>query len=95
MEERVYTAEQLVPLTRDAVFDFYSSRRCTEEFYDLARDPGELSNLIDDPHYQGAVAERRDALDAHLEATDDPFRHLRNPILMPADVYPKVRGPKR
>ncbi len=78
-----------------AVFDFYSARRTTEEFYDLARDPGELDNLIDDPHYQGAVAELRAALDAHLEATDDPFRHLNNPILLPADVYPKVRGPRK
>jgi len=78
-----------------AVFDFYSARRTTEEFYDLARDPGELHNLLGDPHYQGAVAELRAALDTHLEATDDPFRHLRSPILMPADVYPKVRGPKR
>jgi hypothetical protein len=27
------------------------------------------------------------ALDAHLEATDDPFRRFRNEINMPADGY--------
>jgi hypothetical protein len=26
-------------------------------------------------------------MDAHLIATDDPFRHLHNDILMPADEY--------
>ena len=78
-----------------AVFEFYSARRATEELYDLETDPGELTNLIDDPAYADAAAELRAALDAHLEATDDPFRHLRNDLLMPATTYEDVRGPRR
>jgi hypothetical protein len=31
-------------------------------------------------------------LDAHLEATGDPFRHLRNDLEMSATVYEDVRA---
>lgn len=77
-----------------AVFDFYSSRRTSEELYDLTRDPAEMSNLVDDPAYGNTLDELRVALDAHLEATDDPFRHLRNDLLMPANVYAAVKQRK-
>jgi hypothetical protein len=69
------------------VFGFYSSRRCTEELYDLDGDPGELHNLIDDPAYAGVLEELRGALDAHLVATKDPFRELENGLMMPEDEY--------
>jgi len=73
-----------------AVQDFYSARRCREEFYDLSADPGELNNRIDDPACAGPLCELRSALDAHLVATDDPFRNLRIDILLQADGYEKI-----
>ena len=75
-----------------AVWDFYSSRRESEELYDLRRDPGELHNLLDDPAYTNPLAEMRKALDAHMEAVDDPFRFIRSDLLpMPQDTYRAVR----
>lgn len=73
------------------VWDFYSPRRCTEELYDLLDDPGERRNRIDDPALGPALADLRGALDRHMEDTDDPFRFLRNGLLMPPDVYAEVR----
>jgi arylsulfatase A-like enzyme len=73
-----------------AVRRFYSARRCREELYDLTADPGELDNRIEDPACAEALTQLRGALDAHLEATDDPFRHLRNDLLMPEHTYTEV-----
>lgn len=69
------------------VWEHYSARRCTEELYDLERDPGELTNLIDDPAYAQALEQMRRALDEHLESTDDPFRRLRNELPMHPTAY--------
>ena len=69
------------------VFNHYSARRCTEELYDLRKDPGELNNVVDDPGYQAKLDELRAAMDAHLEATEDPFQGLKNDLLMPEDDY--------
>jgi len=77
------------------VFEFYSAKRCNEELYDLRTDPGEMSNLAEEPAYEEALRQMRAALDAHLEATDDPFRNLRNDILMPQEAYVSVRGQTR
>ena len=73
-----------------AIRQFYSARRCTEELYDLRKDPGELHNVVEDPAYAHALTELRARLEAHLEETDDPFRHLRNDILLPEDTYVDV-----
>jgi len=72
-------------------FEFYDARRHTEELFDLAADPGELVNLVDRPEYRSVLEELRSALDEHLTATDDPFRLLRNGLLMPADTFVEVR----
>jgi arylsulfatase A-like enzyme len=72
------------------VFGYYSARRCIEELYDLDSDPGEITNVVDDPAYEQILRELRTALDAHLEATDDPFRHLRNDLLMPEETYEAI-----
>ncbi len=72
-------------------FEFYSAERTTENLYDLRADPGEMKNVTADPAYREALDEMRAALDAHLEATDDPFRLLRNDLLMPGGVYERVR----
>ncbi len=76
------------------VFRFYSCARRTEELYDLDADPAELHNLAEDPAYAGKLGALRAALDRHLEATDDPFRHMRIDLQMPADVYADVKGIK-
>ncbi len=73
------------------VYDFYSATRCREEFYDLESDPGELDNRIDDPACASELETHRAALAAHLETTDDPFRHIVNGLDMQADGYPRVR----
>ncbi len=74
------------------LFSFYSPERCTEELYDLEEDPGEIRNLAGDPEHAADLSRMRAALDAHLEATDDPFRHLRNDLPMQADGYNLLAG---
>ena len=74
------------------VFEFYSCARRTEELYDLQTDPGELHNLAEDAAYEDTLHMMRAVLDQHLEATDDPFRHMRIDLQMPPDVYAKVKG---
>ena len=73
-----------------AMFEFYSARRCTEELYDLRCDRAEMHNVADDPAYAEALADMRAVLDEHLEETDDPFRHLRNDLLMPEEAYERI-----
>ncbi len=77
-----------------AVFEFYSARRCKEELYDLEADPGEMNNVADDPGHEVTLNEMRAALAAHLEATNDPFKDLRNDIVMPARAYESLRDRK-
>jgi arylsulfatase A-like enzyme len=48
-------------------------RQPREELYDLAFDPGEAENLVDDPAHADVLEELRDRLDAWMEATDDPL----------------------
>jgi N-sulfoglucosamine sulfohydrolase len=72
------------------VFRYYSARRCTDELYDLTADPGEIENLVDDPAHKPVLEELSSALDAHLETTNDPFRHLRNDLLMPEEAYESI-----
>jgi arylsulfatase A-like enzyme len=72
------------------VFEFYSHRRCREELYDLQSDPGERVNLVDDPLHAPVLAELRKALDQHMQATDDPFRHMRDTLPMAADGYERL-----
>jgi N-sulfoglucosamine sulfohydrolase len=69
------------------MFRFYPAKRCTEELYDLTADPAEMSNLADDPAHELTLDELRSALAEHLAATNDPFRFLRNDLLMPVDGY--------
>jgi len=75
-----------------AVFEFYSARRCREELYDLHADPGELHNLARDPRHSEALAELRQALDTHMVETDDPFRRFHNELMMPEADYERVRA---
>jgi arylsulfatase A-like enzyme len=66
---------------------FYAAERTREELYDLGADPGELRNVVSDPDYAPVLAQMRDALQAHLDHTEDPYRELCNGLLMPADGY--------
>jgi len=72
------------------ILSFYSAQRCTEELYDLAEDPGELHNLVNDPAYADILDKMRRILDQHLEVTDDPFRNIQNGLLMPETTYEAV-----
>lgn len=44
-----------------------------EEFYDLAKDPGETKNLIEDSSYQDIIDRARQDLRMHIEKVQDPF----------------------
>jgi arylsulfatase A-like enzyme len=48
-----------------------------DELYDLARDPYEINNLIDDPAYTGTARHLREVIDAWMVATDYPAPALR------------------
>lgn len=78
-------------LRNEAIFDFYSARRCSEELYDLSADPAEMNNVVSDPAYASELARLNAALDGHMEDTDDYFRHLRNDFPMPETAYEEVR----
>lgn len=47
-------------------------RRTPEEFYDLASDPDELKNLIDDPKFKTEVEKMRKKVLKMMESTGDP-----------------------
>ena len=49
----------------------------TDELYDLATDPGEMTNLINDPAHHGARDRLHDALLAEMDRIRDPFRSFR------------------
>jgi N-sulfoglucosamine sulfohydrolase len=48
-------------------------RQPREELYDLAFDPGEAENLVDDPAHADVLEELRERLDAWMRATEDPL----------------------
>lgn len=47
--------------------------RVKEEFYDFKNDPDALHNLIDDPHYQNQIREKRKELKHWMKKTNDPL----------------------
>ncbi len=47
-----------------------------EELFDMDADPGETRTLVADPACADVLAEHRRLMDAHLEATGDPFADL-------------------
>ncbi|MBN1349512.1 sulfatase [candidate division KSB1 bacterium] len=57
---------------------FYAQRRPAEEVYDLARDPWEMNNLIEEPDTTIVVKELRRLVDEWMEKTEDPL--LQGPI---------------
>ena len=61
------------------------ARRPAEELYDLARDPGQINNVAEDPRYEEVRARLRSELDEYLKETGDP-RALGVPA--PWDYYP-------
>jgi len=53
--------------------------RTVEEFYDFAKDPDALHNLIDDPRYGKQIADLRGELERWMQRTGDPaLEALRN-----------------
>jgi len=73
------------------ILNFYSLQRDTEKLFHLPSDPGELLNVIDDPAHATVLADLRQALEEHLEATDDPFRFFRNDLLATPDAYVELK----
>jgi len=74
------------------IFEFYAARRCTEELYDLRKDPGELNNVIDEAAYAQPLADLRARLEAWMEETNDPFLTIRNDILLHPTAYDQLRA---
>jgi N-sulfoglucosamine sulfohydrolase len=56
-----------------------------ERLHDLALDPGEMRNLIDDPGYAVVAAELRARLEAWMRDTGDPL--LDGPVALPAGAW--------
>ena len=52
---------------------YYTSARPEEELYDLAADPLEEENLIDDPEYAEVADRLRTSVDDWMARTDDPL----------------------
>jgi arylsulfatase A-like enzyme len=53
-------------------FDLATAKRPAEELYDPSKDPWELHNVADDPHYAQTKKKLRDKLDAWMKKTADP-----------------------
>ncbi len=63
-DERKLTAEQAL---------WFRDKKDPEELFDLANDPHEINNIIDDPKYKGVVAELSAEMDRWLnDINDDP-----------------------
>ncbi|MBW3596197.1 MAG: sulfatase [Planctomycetes bacterium] len=60
-------------------------KRPAEELYDIRRDPGCMTNLIDDPKHAEAARTHRERLEATLRQTEDPR------ILDGGDVFETYR----
>ncbi|MBL4701865.1 MAG: sulfatase [Phycisphaeraceae bacterium] len=58
----------------------------SKRFYDLASDPQEAHNLIDDPAYASIIQEMQQKLADWQKQTDDPI--LQGPIALPQGVTP-------
>lgn len=70
------------------VAHFYSAERCTEELYDLEKDPDEMRNIAEEK--PEALEEMRRRLAEHMEVTADPFKDFRNDIAMPRQGFAEV-----
>ena len=72
--------------------------RAAEELYDLAGDPHELVNLVEDPAHRGPLDEMRGALTGWIEATGDRAQQPRSVAAMRevTERYPEdwLRGPE-
>jgi N-sulfoglucosamine sulfohydrolase len=65
-----------------------------EQLYDLAFDPNEAGNLVDDPEYAGVRLELAERLERWMRETDDPLLH--GPVIPPPGVelnLPDQRSP--
>ena len=67
-----FTAAQALPY----------GRRPAEELYDLASDPHELVNLVEDPAHRAPLDEMRGALTGRIEATGDRAQQPRSAAAM-------------
>ncbi len=65
----------------------FRSPRPMWELFDLARDPGELKNVIDDPAYSSAKRELTEAIDRWTQETGDYLPSKRTP-----DEFDRVTG---
>ena len=83
-----FTAAQALPY----------GRRPAEELYDLASDPHELVNLVEDPAHRAPLDEMRGALTGWIEATGDRAQQPRSAAAMRevTERYPEdwLRGPE-
>ncbi|MGC9319630.1 MAG: sulfatase family protein [Armatimonadota bacterium] len=61
------------PAGEEMIDDFYNEVRPTEELYDLARDPLEQENVIDDPAYDDIAWTLRTRVHTWMVETNDPL----------------------
>ncbi|TQM02892.1 sulfatase family protein [Pseudonocardia kunmingensis] len=74
--------------TRRGMGDAHLAPRPQEELYDLVADPGETTNLVDDPGSAEIAGDLRERLDAFMLATDDALRH--GPVPVPVSDAPAL-----
>ncbi len=55
-----------------AYYELNFGKRPEEELYEVKTDPGQLNNLVDNPHYSMIKVEMIQRLEAYLVATGDP-----------------------
>jgi arylsulfatase A-like enzyme len=68
-------------------------KRPPEELYDLARDPHQINNVVDDPQYRFELGKARGSLTRWLNKTEDP--RMADPDDDRWDYYPYFGGPAR
>jgi uncharacterized sulfatase len=72
------------------IFELGFGRRPLEELYQLDKDPHQIHNLAEDPHYRKIKSELWQTLQAYLLKTDDP--RIQDADIWRSMIYRQVEG---